>query len=132
MASTTLEFSGTARFAPRRTLGSGGMGVVYHVYDRAKGCDVALKTLRFLDPEAIYRLKREFRSPEGERVLTNLIQFDAAANPGNSGGPLVTMEGEVVGVVTAILNPTKQRVFVGIGFAVPIENAAAGAGMPPF
>jgi S1-C subfamily serine protease len=77
-------------------------------------------------------LKREFRSPEGEKVLTNLIQFDAAANPGNSGGPLVTREGEVVGIVTAILNPTKQRVFVGIGFAVPIENAAAGAGMPPF
>jgi serine protease DegQ len=77
-------------------------------------------------------LKREFRSPEGERVLTNLIQFDAAANPGNSGGPLVTMEGEVVGIVTAILNPTKQRVFVGIGFAVPIENAASGAGLPPF
>jgi serine protease DegQ len=77
-------------------------------------------------------LKREFRSPEGERVLTNLIQFDAAANPGNSGGPLITMEGEVVGIVTAILNPTKQRVFVGIGFAVPIENAASGAGLPPF
>ena len=77
-------------------------------------------------------LKREFRSPEGDRLLTNLIQFDAAANPGNSGGPLVTMEGEVVGIVTAILNPTKQRVFVGIGFAVPIENAAGGAGMPPF
>ncbi len=77
-------------------------------------------------------LKREFRSPEGERTLTNLIQFDAAANPGNSGGPLVTMDGEVVGIVTAILNPTRQRVFVGIGFAVPIENAAQGAGMPPF
>jgi len=77
-------------------------------------------------------LKREFRSPDGDRVLTNLIQFDAAANPGNSGGPLVTMDGEVVGIVTAILNPTKQRVFVGIGFAVPIENAAGGAGMPPF
>jgi S1-C subfamily serine protease len=77
-------------------------------------------------------LKRDFRSPEGKRVLSNLIQFDAAANPGNSGGPLVTAEGEVIGIVTAILNPTEQRVFIGIGFAVPIENAAAGAGLPPF
>lgn len=77
-------------------------------------------------------LKREFRSPEGEKTLTNLIQFDAAANPGNSGGPLVTMDGHVVGIVTAILNPTEHRTFIGIGFAVPIENAAAAAGMPPF
>jgi S1-C subfamily serine protease len=77
-------------------------------------------------------LKREFRSPEGKRVLTNLIQFDAAANPGSSGGPLVTMEGEVVGIVTAILNPSEQRVFIGIGFAVPIENAAGAVGMHPF
>ena len=77
-------------------------------------------------------LKREFRSPEGQKRLTNLIQFDAAANPGNSGGPLVTMDGEVVGIVTAILNPNEQRTFIGIGFAVPIENAAAAAGMPPF
>jgi S1-C subfamily serine protease len=77
-------------------------------------------------------LKREFRSPEGQRRLTNLIQFDAAANPGNSGGPLVTMDGEVVGIVTAILNPNEQRTFIGIGFAVPIENAATAVGMPPF
>jgi S1-C subfamily serine protease len=77
-------------------------------------------------------LKREFRSPEGQRLLTNLIQFDAAANPGSSGGPLVTPEGEVIGIVTAVLNPTEQRVFIGIGFAVPIEAAAAGAGMSPF
>ncbi|HET9976977.1 MAG TPA: trypsin-like peptidase domain-containing protein [Burkholderiaceae bacterium] len=77
-------------------------------------------------------LKREFRSPEGQKILTNLIQFDAAANPGNSGGPLVTDDGEVVGIVTAIYNPTQERFFVGIGFAVPIENAAQAAGMPPF
>ena len=77
-------------------------------------------------------LRREFRSPEGKRVLTNLIQFDAAVNPGNSGGPLVTLDGEVVGIVTGILNPTDQRFFVGIGFAVPIENAAAAVGVPPF
>ena len=77
-------------------------------------------------------LRRVFRSPEGKQEMTNLIQFDAAANPGNSGGPLVTMDGEVVGIVTAILNPTSARTFLGIGFAVPIENAAAAAGLPPF
>ena len=77
-------------------------------------------------------LKRSFRSPEGKQQIGNLIQFDAAANPGNSGGPLVTMDGEVVGIVTAILNPNEQRTFVGIGFAVPIENAASAVGMHPF
>ena len=77
-------------------------------------------------------LGRTFRSPEGKQQITNLIQFDAAANPGNSGGPLVTMEGEVIGIVTAIYNPNQQRSFVGIGFAVPIENAASAAGMSPF
>jgi len=75
---------------------------------------------------------REFKSPEGKQVIGNLIQFDAAANPGNSGGPLVTMDGEVVGIVTGILNPTSARTFVGIGFAVPIESAASAAGLPPF
>jgi len=77
-------------------------------------------------------LQRTFRSPEGRQEMSNLIQFDAAANPGNSGGPLVTMDGEVVGIVTAILNPSRQRTFIGIGFAVPIENAALAAGMTPF
>ena len=77
-------------------------------------------------------LRREYRSPQGKRLLTNLIQFDAAVNPGNSGGPLVTADGEVVGIVTAILNPTQQHVFIGIGFAVPIENAAAAIGISPF
>ncbi len=77
-------------------------------------------------------LKRTFRSPEGKQDIRNLIQFDAAANPGNSGGPLVTMDGEVVGIVTAILNPNQQRSFVGIAFAVPIENAASAVGLPPF
>jgi S1-C subfamily serine protease len=77
-------------------------------------------------------LGRSFRSPEGEQEMANMIQFDAAANPGNSGGPLVTLDGEVVGIVTGILNPTSHRTFVGIGFAVPIESAAGAAGLPPF
>jgi S1-C subfamily serine protease len=77
-------------------------------------------------------LKRTYMSPRDNEVLRNLIQFDAAANPGNSGGPLITMNGEVVGIVTAILSPHEQGSFVGIGFAVPIEIAAAAAGDSPF
>jgi S1-C subfamily serine protease len=77
-------------------------------------------------------LNRGFLSPQGKRELTGLIQFDAAANPGNSGGPLVSMDGEVVGIVTAILNPTEARTFIGIGFATTIESAGSAVGMPPF
>jgi serine protease DegQ len=79
-------------------------------------------------------LKREFVDPDRKDDgghLTNLIQFDAAANPGNSGGPLVNRDGEVVGIVTAIYNPTGQHVFAGMGFAVPIENAAKAVGDNP-
>lgn len=77
-------------------------------------------------------LRRERRAVSGEHVIENLIQFDAAVNPGSSGGPLVTAEGEVVGIVTSILNPGNENVFVGIGFAVPIESAASVAGTSPF
>lgn len=77
-------------------------------------------------------LKRTYLSPRDNETLRDLIQFDAAANPGNSGGPLITMSGEVVGIVTAILSPHEQGSFVGIGFAVPIETAAAAAGDSPF
>jgi S1-C subfamily serine protease len=77
-------------------------------------------------------LGREYQTVDGKRILSNLIQFDAAVNPGNSGGPLITTEGEVIGIVTGLLNPTEQRVFIGIGFAVPIENAAGAVGLSPF
>jgi S1-C subfamily serine protease len=105
--------------------------------DLAVGDDVLVVGFPFgIGPSAsagvVSGLGREHRSREGKRLLTNLIQFDAAANPGNSGGPLATMDGEVVGIVTAILNPSEQGVFIGIGFAVPIENAAAAAGISPF
>jgi S1-C subfamily serine protease len=74
-------------------------------------------------------LNREYRSPAGER-LSNLIQFDAAVNPGSSGGPLVNAAGEVVGIVTAMLDPGGGG-FAGIGFAVTMESAARAAGLPP-
>ena len=77
-------------------------------------------------------LGREYQNADGKRILTNLIQFDAAVNPGNSGGPLITPDGEVIGIVTGLLNPTEHRVFIGIGFAVPIESAAGAVGLSPF
>lgn len=76
-------------------------------------------------------LGRSFKSPKTGQVLMNLVQFDAAVNPGNSGGPLVNRDGEVVGIVTALLNPTDHDVFIGIGFAVPIETGGGLAGAPP-
>ncbi len=77
-------------------------------------------------------LDREFRSEKGDRTMTGLIQFDAAANPGNSGGPLLNANGELIGIVTAIMNPTSARTFIGIGFATTIEAAGVAVGMPIF
>jgi S1-C subfamily serine protease len=77
-------------------------------------------------------LKRQYRSPDGTQMLKNLIQFDAAANPGSSGGPLVNAAGEVIGIITAILSTAEKAGFAGIAFAVPIETAAGAAGLPPF
>ena len=67
---------------------------------------------------------RNFVVEETGQLLTDMIQFDAAVNPGNSGGPLVDMNGRVVGIVTRLVNPTNDGVFVGLGFAVPIESAS--------
>ncbi len=59
----------------------------------------------------------------GGRQMRELIQSDAAINPGNSGGALFNSRGEVIGITTAIENPTNDRVFIGIGYAVPINTA---------
>jgi S1-C subfamily serine protease len=53
------------------------------------------------------------------RPLRQLIQADAAINPGNSGGGLFNANGQLIGITTAIENPSNDRVFVGVGYAVP-------------
>jgi putative serine protease PepD len=59
-------------------------------------------------------------------ALSGLIQFDAAVNPGSSGGPLLNTQGLVVGVVVSIADPGEDEAFAGIGFAVPIGTALGG------
>jgi len=75
---------------------------------------------------------RTFRPPNSNQRLQGLIQIDAAVNPGNSGGPLLNRYGQVVGIVTGLVNPTYNNFFVGIGFAVPIDVAGGAAGLPPY
>jgi S1-C subfamily serine protease len=75
---------------------------------------------------------RTFRPANGAHELRGLIQIDAAVNPGNSGGPLLNRDAEVVGIVTGIANPTDQNFFIGIGFAVPINVAGGALGSPPY
>ena len=75
-------------------------------------------------------LNRESTPPGREEALEGLIQFDAAVNPGSSGGPLLDRRGQVVGIVTGLINPGEDDVFIGIGFAVPIDAAAEAAGGP--
>jgi S1-C subfamily serine protease len=74
-------------------------------------------------------LNRGTTGREGTQ-LSGLIQFDAAVNPGSSGGPLVNARGEVVAIVVALANPTDAGTFIGIGFAVPIGSAVAAGGGP--
>jgi S1-C subfamily serine protease len=73
---------------------------------------------------------RSFTPPNSSVTLKNLIQFDAAVNPGNSGGPVLNRYGQVIGIAEGIVNPTGQDVFIGIGFAVPIDVAGGAAGSP--
>jgi S1-C subfamily serine protease len=77
-------------------------------------------------------LGRSFQLPDSDRVLHGLIQVDAAVNPGNSGGPLLNRDGQVIGIVTGLINPTKEDVFIGIGLAVPIDVAGGAAGLPQY
>jgi S1-C subfamily serine protease len=63
----------------------------------------------------ISSLNRRIKTEQG--IIENLIQTDAAVNPGNSGGPLIDIDGKVIGMTTAII-PFAQ----GIGFAIPINS----------
>jgi len=114
--------------APAVLAGSGGLRIGDEVVAVGNPFGIASS----VSAGVVSGLGRSFYSPRTGQRMMNLIQFDAAVNPGNSGGPLLDRNGEVVGVVSALFNPTEQEVFIGIGFAVPLESAVGAIGIPPW
>jgi S1-C subfamily serine protease len=74
---------------------------------------------RSLSMGIVSALGREIRSVTG-RTITDVIQTDAAVNPGNSGGPLLNSAGQLIGVTTAIASRSGQN--SGVGFAIPVST----------
>ena len=105
----------------------GGAG---QVGDEAYAVGHPLGFVGSLSSGVISGLDRSIETPGG-RTLRGLIQFDAAVNPGSSGGPLLNRGGQVIGIVTGLANPARDGYFSGIGFAVPIGAAGGAADAPP-
>ena len=106
-------------------LGGGGQ-----IGDEAYAVGHPLGFVGSLSSGVISGLDRVVEAPNG-RMLRGLIQFDAAVNPGNSGGPLLNRGGQVIGIVTGLAGPSRDGYFSGIGFAVPIGAAGGAADAPP-
>jgi S1-C subfamily serine protease len=83
-----------------------------------------------LSAGVISGLDRSFPLADG-KTMSGMIQFDAAVNPGSSGGPLLNAQGQVMGIVTGLANSAGTNNFAGIGFAVPIATAGQAVGAPP-
>jgi S1-C subfamily serine protease len=99
------------------------------VGDEAFAVGSPLGLVGSLSAGVVSGLDRTF-APAGRHALKGLIQFDAAVNPGSSGGPLLDTKGQVIGVVEGLANPSGADSFSGIGFAVPIATAGGSAGAP--
>jgi S1-C subfamily serine protease len=106
-------------------LGGGGQ-----VGDEAYAVGHPLGYVGSLSAGVISGLDRSVEATGGRR-LQGLIQFDTAVNPGNSGGPLLNRAGQVIGIVTALANASRDGYFIGVGFAVPIGTAGGAADAPP-
>ncbi len=110
-------------------LGSAG---AMRVGDEAYAVGNPLGLTASMSAGVISGFNRSIPIEDSDLRLEGLIQFDTAVNPGNSGGPLLNRQGQVVGIVTALANPAEQPFFVGIGFAVPIGTAVSAAGGPDY
>jgi S1-C subfamily serine protease len=106
------------------------LGGVGQIGDETYAVGHPLGFVGSLTSGVISGLDRTIDAPDGRR-LRGLIQFDAAVNPGNSGGPLLNRGGQVIGIVTGLADPSRDGYFTGIGFAVPIGVAGGAADAPP-
>jgi len=109
-----------------------GSSVAMRVGDEAFAIGNPLGLVASMSAGVISGFDRSIPVGEDDQKLEGLIQFDTAVNPGNSGGPLLNREGQVIGIVTALANASEQNSFVGIGFAVPIGTAVSVAGGPEY
>jgi S1-C subfamily serine protease len=122
----------TAVLAPERlpeVVEPAGLGGRVQLGDETYAVGNPLGFVDSITSGVISGLDRTVDVPDGKR-LRGLIQFDAAVNPGNSGGPLLNRGAQVVGIVTAIANPGRDGYFIGLGFAVPIGTAGGAANAP--
>lgn len=108
-----------------------GNPAAMHVGDEAYVVGNPFGLYSSMSAGVISGFNRSFQPQSSSVKLKGLIQIDAAVNPGNSGGPLLNRDGQVIGIVTGIINPTDQDFFIGIGFAVPIDVAGGALGSPP-
>jgi S1-C subfamily serine protease len=106
------------------------LGGVGQIGDEAYAVGHQLGYVGSLTSGVISGLDRSATAPDGQ-TMRGLIQFDAAVNPGSSGGPLLNRGGQVIGIVTALAGPARDGYFAGIGFAVPIGAAGGAADAPP-
>jgi S1-C subfamily serine protease len=106
------------------------LGGVGQIGDEAYAVGHQLGYVGSLTSGVISGLDRSATAPGGQ-TMRGLIQFDAAVNPGSSGGPLLNRGGQVIGIVTALAGPERDGYFAGIGFAVPIGAAGGAADAPP-
>ena len=114
---------------PPETIVPAVLGGAGQVGDETYAVGHPLGFVGSLSSGVISGLERTIEAPGG-RKLRGLIQFDAAVNPGNSGGPLLNRGGQVIGIVTSLADPSRDGFFTGIGFAVPIGAAGGAADAP--
>lgn len=128
-ADSTNDIAVLTASKPPATILPETLGPAPEIGDEAFAVGNPIGLVGSLSAGVISGLGRTF-APRGARTLKGLIQFDAAVNPGSSGGPLLNTKGQVIGIVEGLANPSGADDFAGIGFAVPIATAGGAAGAP--